>query len=118
MLLSSGRDTGDNGGRASEPAEASRGTCNTIVALAFLQLLAVAKRARRGTVIGDATTNIDASQDVTEKFGPLKVVLGSIPAIYANSQVRYRSLLKTLLNEHIYRDPSPSETRSKTSSSV
>ena len=31
---------------------------------------------------------IGAREEVTEGFGPLKVVLGSIPAAYANSQVR------------------------------
>jgi hypothetical protein len=39
-----------------------------------------AKRAREGTLLGDAS-------EATEKFGPLKFVLGSIPALFANREV-------------------------------
>ena len=45
--------------------------------LAFIHDVPVAERARRGTLLGGA-------QDDTEKFGPLKVVLGTIIALYAN----------------------------------
>ncbi|KAF9786483.1 hypothetical protein BJ322DRAFT_789980 [Thelephora terrestris] len=38
-----------------------------------------AKRAREGTLLGDAS-------EATEKFGPLKFVLGSIPALFANRE--------------------------------
>ena len=34
----------------------------------------------------------DAAKEVTEGFGTLKVVLGSIPALYANFEVRLRPL--------------------------
>ena len=44
--------------------------------LPFVHDVPVAERARRG------------AQDDTEKFGPLKVVLGAIPALYANDEVR------------------------------
>ena len=43
----------------------------------------VAKVARRGTLLGGV-------QDDTEKFGPLKLVLGGIPALYANHEVRLK----------------------------
>ena len=51
--------------------------------LAFAHDVPVAERARRGTLLGGA-------QGDTEKFGPLKVVLGAIPAIYANHEVRLK----------------------------
>ncbi|KAF9786511.1 hypothetical protein BJ322DRAFT_1218661 [Thelephora terrestris] len=54
---------GETGERKIESAEASRS----------------AKRARKGTLHGDAIM-------ATEKFGPLKVVLGSIPALFANRE--------------------------------
>ena len=43
--------------------------------------LPVAKRARKGTLLGGAN-------EAAEKFSPLKVALGSIPAIFANREVR------------------------------
>ena len=48
--------------------------------LAFAHDVPVVKRARRGTLLGGV-------QDDTEKFGPLKVVLGTIVALYANHEV-------------------------------
>ena len=36
------------------------------------------------------TIHDDAAKEATERFGPLKVVLGSIPALYANSEVCLR----------------------------
>ena len=36
------------------------------------------------------TTYDDAAKEAAEGFGPLKVVLGSIPALYANLEVRLR----------------------------
>ena len=48
--------------------------------LALIYRLLVAKKARKGTLLEGAT-------DATEGFGPLKVVLGAIPAIYANREV-------------------------------
>ena len=51
--------------------------------LAFAHDAPVAEKARRGTLLGGA-------QNDAEKFGPLKVVLGAIPAIYANHEVRLK----------------------------
>ena len=36
----------------------------------------------------DVTVGVDAAKKVTERFGALKAVLGAIPAVYANFQVR------------------------------
>ena len=46
------------------------------------------KRARKGTLLG-------ASNDDTEKFGPLKVILQAIPALCANRDVRFDLPLNT-----------------------
>ena len=72
---------GDSGAEKTEPAEASRGTCPIIVEFALLHHVPVAERARKGMLLGDP-------KEATEKFGPLKVVLGTIPAAYANREVR------------------------------
>jgi hypothetical protein len=40
-----------------------------------------AKRARKNTVFGGAN-------EAAEKFGPLKAILGTIPALFANREVR------------------------------
>ena len=37
---------------------------------------------------GHTGTSIEDVKEVTEKFGPLKAVLGAIPAIYPNREVR------------------------------
>lgn len=69
-------------GRLSQPG--CPGVCVDIMAvLALFHHLPVAKRARKGTLLGDAT-------EAAGKFGPLKVVLGAIPAVYANREVRSR----------------------------
>ena len=61
------------------------GVCvNIIVALALSHHVPVAKRARKGTLL-------EEEKEATKKFGPLKVVLGTIPAIFANRQVRFQS---------------------------
>ena len=52
-----------------------------IVKLAPLHDVPVAKRVRTGTLLGDP-------KEAREKFGPFKVVLGTIPAVYANREVR------------------------------
>ena len=58
------------------------GVCADItVALALVHHVPVAKRAGKGTLLGDG-------EEAIEKFGPLKVVLGAIPAVYANREVR------------------------------
>ena len=54
--------------------------------LAFAHDVPVAERARMG------------AQDDTEKFGPLKVVLGAIPALYANHEVCLKPLLGVFLS--------------------
>ena len=54
---------------------------NIIVESALLHHTPAAKRARRGTLLGD-------QKEATEKFGTLKVVLGTVPAVYANREVR------------------------------
>ena len=54
---------------------------NLIVDPALLHHASAAKRARKGTLLGDP-------KEASEKFGPLKVVLGTVPAVYANREVR------------------------------
>ena len=51
-----------------------------ITVLALIYRAPVEKRARRGTLLG--------GEAATERFGPLKVVLGAIPALYSNREVR------------------------------
>ena len=77
--------TGDTGGKEIEPGEASRGMRRTTIVLALSYRDPAAKRARKGTLLGDAN-------EAAEKFGPLKVVLGAIPAVFANRKVRQYSL--------------------------
>ena len=48
--------------------------------LALIYRVPAAKRARSATLLG-----VEAA---TERFGPLKAVLGAIPALYANCEVR------------------------------
>ena len=38
-------------------------------------------------MIGGVSIRDDAAEEATERFGPLKVVLGTIPAVYANFKV-------------------------------
>ena len=82
-------DTGYTGGITNEPTERTTGMCAVVTTASahFLHPL-VAKRARKGTLLGDATVQVDTAKVVTERFGPLKVVLGTIPAFYENSEVR------------------------------
>ena len=81
---------GYTGGITNEPTERMTGMCvvATMALAHFLHSLVV-KRARKGTLLGDFTTQVDAARAVTERFGPLKVVLGTIPAFCANSEVRW-----------------------------
>ena len=53
---------------------------DTITVLGLIYRVPVAKRARRATLLG--------GEAATERFGPLKVVLGAIPALHANRKVR------------------------------
>ena len=39
-------------------------------------------------MLGGVTVHVDATKEVTERFSALKVILGAIPAVYANFQVR------------------------------
>jgi len=41
-------------------------------------------------MLGGVTIDVDSARKVTERFGTLKAVLGAIPAVYANFQVRSR----------------------------
>ena len=52
---------------------------NTTTVLALIYRVPVAKRARRAT--------LPEGEAAKEGFGPLKVVLGAIPALYANREV-------------------------------
>ena len=51
--------------------------------LALAYRAPAAKGARKGTLLEGVGGN-------TEKFGPLKVTLGGIPALYANREVRLK----------------------------
>ena len=51
--------------------------------LALAYRAPAAKRARKGSLLEGVGGN-------TEKFGPLKVVLGGIPPLYANHEVRLK----------------------------
>ena len=44
------------------------------------------KSARKGPELGNASS--DAGKRAEERFGPLKAILGAIPAVYANDKVR------------------------------
>ena len=80
---------GYTGGVMNEPTEKTTGMCTVaMTAPAHFLCLLVVKRARKGTLLGDVTTQADGARVFTERFGPLKVVLGTIPAFYANSEVR------------------------------
>ena len=53
------------------------------VPLILFHRASVAERARQGKLIKDA-------KEEAEKFGPLKVVLRAIPAVYADHGVRHQ----------------------------
>ena len=53
---------------------------DTMTVSALIYRVPAAKRARSATLLG--------GEVATERFGPLKVVLGAIPALYANREVR------------------------------
>ena len=42
------------------------------------------------TALGATTTLIDAAREPADGFGPLEAVLGAIPAVYTNREVRLR----------------------------
>lgn len=77
------------------------------VILNLFYCVPVAKRAHRDTMLeGDLT---DVARGAMERFGPLKVVLGTIPAIYANHKVHQqapswnRFLTNSFIGNHHYR---------------
>lgn len=80
FLYQSVEDT-DNTGDGMEPAEASKGMCWFDCGVALLHLTPVVERARENALIGD-------KKKAAPGFGSLKDVLGAIPAIYANHEVR------------------------------
>ena len=53
-------------------------------------------------MLGDATTGVDTANKVTEGFGTLKAVLGTIPAVYANFQVRSRPFVQSSFLTNAY----------------
>ena len=55
--------------------------CRLIFPFPLFHSVPVAERGHTGTSLEDV-------KEVTEKFGPLKAVLGAVPAIYANREVR------------------------------
>jgi hypothetical protein len=54
-----------------------------------------------------ANTLPDAAESNAEKFGPLKVVLGKIPALFANRTVRLWSPAYSSPFDTIFRNPTP-----------
>lgn len=48
----------------------------------------VAKSAREDTVLRGANALTDVPKEAADGFGPIKAVLGAIPAVYANREVR------------------------------
>ena len=64
------------------------GVCaDLFFAPALIQRVQIAEITHRNAKIGDV-------QGDMEKFGPLKVVLGAIPAAYANHEVRQQPLIR------------------------
>ena len=82
---------GYTGGITNELTERTAGACAVAMTVSthFLRPLVV-KRARKGTLLGDFTTQADAAKVATERFGPLKLILGTIPAFCANATVRWQ----------------------------
>ena len=70
------------------------------ILLALTHRTPVAKEAREGTSL------VGVEGDTEKKFGPLKAVLGGIPALYANHEVRLKlsvqasPLTNTLAEDH------------------
>ena len=92
---------------------------DTIVTLTFSQHVLVAKRARKDTIQAGAAIRTDVATEARDRFSSLKALLGTVPAVCANREVRLRSpYSKSFFDEPIRRKPSPSETMSKTYSHV
>ena len=47
-------------------------------------------------MIGGVIVHVVAAMEVTERFNALKATLGTIPAVYANFQVRLRPIIQYL----------------------
>ena len=45
-------------------------------------------------MLGGITVHVDAAKEVAERFNALKATLGTIPAVYANFQVRLRPFIQ------------------------
>ena len=45
-------------------------------------------------MLGGVTVHVDAAMEVTERFSALKAILETIPAVYANFQVRLRPIIQ------------------------
>ena len=73
-------DTGDNRGEEIALADASGGMCRYCSASTPFHHVPVAERTRKDTVLGD-------QKGTTQKFGPLKAVLGAVPAVFTNLEV-------------------------------
>ena len=71
----------------------------TSIPLALTNRAPVAKGAREGTSLAGVES------DTEKKFGPLKVVLEAIPALYANHEVRLRLRSSFPFDEYIRRNP-------------
>ena len=66
----------------SSPRQRRSGVCaDLFVAFALTNHVQIAETTYRSSLLRD-------SNEATEKFGPLKVVLGAIPAAYENHEVR------------------------------
>jgi hypothetical protein len=61
-------------------------------------------------VLGSDATPIDVAMEATGGFGSLKAVLGAIPAVYSNREVRFRPPHSEHFAERICRNSPPSET--------
>lgn len=90
FLSLSDNDSGDAGGMIGELGEGSIWTCRYSDGVGPLLRRPVAKIARKDTLLGDAITQVGATEQAAERFGPLKVILGAIPAVYANLEVCIR----------------------------
>ena len=81
-------ETGNSGIGQSELAELSRGMLLFACYLGTPLTESVAKRACKGAAPSGATLG------ATERFGPIKVIIGTIPAAYANDNVRSEPLVR------------------------
>ena len=81
LSLPSAEDTSDIG-REIGPTETSRSTRGYVDTVGSHLSCTAAKGTREGTLLAGV------EDDTEKKFGPLKVILEGIPALYANHEVR------------------------------